>query len=58
VESLIDGAEGLTSGQIKLFLERTIRTDYALKVMRDVTTGRDEAPAEKRDAAQTQTGTG
>lgn len=37
LESMIDGATALDNGQIKAFLEMTIRTDYARRMLANLT---------------------
>ncbi|GHU57239.1 hypothetical protein AGMMS49975_22360 [Clostridia bacterium] len=37
LESLIDGAETLTNEQIKLFLEKTVKTEFARKTLANLT---------------------
>ena len=37
LESLIPGAVSFTNEQIKLFLEKTIQTEYARKILKEIT---------------------
>ncbi|MCL1794478.1 MAG: DUF3847 domain-containing protein [Oscillospiraceae bacterium] len=36
LENLIEASETLTDGQIKTFLEKTIKTDFALKILTEI----------------------
>ncbi len=38
LESQIDGADALTNDQIKLFLEKTIKTEYARRILQSLKT--------------------
>ena len=54
LESLIDEADTLTNELIKAFLEKTIQTDDAKKVLAALKAPKAEKPAEKQTSVLTQ----
>ncbi len=54
LESMIDEATALTNEQVKFFLEKTIRTEFAKRVRAELTEPQVKAPAEKRQRAPEQ----
>ncbi len=52
LESLIADAAALSNEQIKAFLEKSIQTDFARRMLANLNTASSEAAAEKQGAEQ------
>ncbi len=57
LESMIDEPAALTNTQVKCFLEKTIKTEFARKIRASLNTEQGEAPAEKQAGAVQRGGT-
>ena len=58
LESLIPEANTFTNEQIKAFLEKTARTEYARKALANLNGAHTKTPVEKQPPVPTQTATG
>jgi len=47
LESIMDGPETLTNEQVKQFLEKTLTTEYSLKILNGLKEGKSEVLADK-----------
>ena len=52
LESLVEGALALTNEQIKTFLEKTVQTDFARKILTQLTPQNAEETGEKSESEQ------